>query len=84
MPRKTKTGLVVSDKMQKTIVVKVTRMKQHPLYKKFVRISKKFMAHDEAGQARIGDVVRIEESRPLSKNKCWTLAEVVREAPGRE
>lgn len=84
MPRKTKTGVVVSDKMQKTIVVKVTRMKQHPLYKKFVRISKKFMAHDEVGKARIGDLVKIEESRPLSKNKSWTLSEVLREAPGRE
>ena len=84
MPRKSKTGQVVSDKMQKTIVVKVTRMKQHPLYKKFVRISKKFMAHDENSQARLGDLVRIEESRPLSKNKSWTLAEVLREAPGRE
>jgi small subunit ribosomal protein S17 len=84
MPRKTKTGLVVSDKMTKTIVVKVTRMKQHPLYKKFVRVSKKFMAHDEAGTARIGDLVKIEESRPLSKNKTWVLAEVVRQAPGRE
>jgi small subunit ribosomal protein S17 len=84
MPRKTKTGLVVSDKMEKTIVVKVTRVTQHPLYKKFVRVSKKFMAHDEAGQAHIGDVVRIEESRPLSKNKSWVLAEVVRAAPGQE
>ena len=82
MPRKSKTGQVVSDKMEKTIVVKVTRVTQHPLYKKFVRVSKKFMAHDETGQAHMGDTVRIEESRPLSKNKTWVLVEVLREAPG--
>lgn len=83
MPRKVKQGTVVSDKMDKTIVVQVVRMKQHPLYKKFMRISKKFMAHDESGIARMGDYVRIEESRPLSKNKSWVLAEVLRQAPGR-
>ena len=82
MPRKLKTGVVVSDKMQKSIVVEVTRIKQHPLYKKYTRVRKKFMAHDETEQAHIGDIVRIEESRPLSRNKRWVLREIVRQAPG--
>ncbi|MBN2083042.1 30S ribosomal protein S17 [bacterium] len=82
MPRKQKTGIVVSDKMQKGIVVEVTRMKQHPLYKKYVRIRKKFMVHDEENSAGEGDFVRIEESRPISKHKCWVLKEIIRKAPG--
>lgn len=82
MPRKQKTGVVVSDKMQKGIVVEVTRIRKHPLYKKYVRVRKKFMAHDEANDAHEGDVVRIEESRPISRHKCWTLKEVLRRAPG--
>lgn len=83
MSRKQKTGVVVSDKMQKSIVVEVTRTKQHPLYKKYIRVRKKFMAHDELEQAHIGDYVRIEESRPLSRRKRWVLREVLRQAPGR-
>jgi small subunit ribosomal protein S17 len=83
MPRKLKTGTVVSDKMQKSIVVEVTRIKQHSLYKKYVRIRKKFMAHDEAGEAHEGDLVRIEESRPISRRKAWVLKEIIRKAPGR-
>jgi small subunit ribosomal protein S17 len=83
MPRKTKTGVVVSDKMQKSIVVEITRTKKHPLYKKYIRIKKKFMAHDEEERAHIGDFVRIEESRPLSKRKRWVLLDILREAPGR-
>jgi len=83
MPRKQKQGVVVSDKMQKSIVVEVTRIKQHPLYKKYIRVRKKFMAHDETEQAHIGDFVRIEESRPLSRSKRWVLREVLRQAPGR-
>jgi small subunit ribosomal protein S17 len=71
------TGVVTSAKMQKTIVVKVTRLVQHPLYTRVVRVSKKFYAHDEQGQARPGDTVRIIETRPLSKLKRWRLAEVV-------
>jgi small subunit ribosomal protein S17 len=63
--------------MQKTIVVKVTRLVKHPLYTKVVRHSKKFYAHDETGEARTGDTVRIVETRPLSKTKRWRLAEVV-------
>ena len=70
-------GVVTSAKMQKTIVVKVTRRFQHRLYDRFVRVSKKFYAHDEQGEAKPGDTVRIVESRPLSKLKRWRLAEVV-------
>lgn len=83
MGNKQKTGVVTSDKMQKSIVVEVTRTKKHPLYKKYIRIRKKFIAHDEQDQAQIGDFVRIEECRPISKRKSWTLAEVIRVAPGR-
>lgn len=82
MPRKQKLGIVVSDKMTKTIVVEVTRTKQHPLYKKFIRVRKRYMAHDESQAAQVGDLVRIEESRPLSKHKMWQMIEVVRQAPG--
>jgi small subunit ribosomal protein S17 len=70
-------GIVTAAKMQKTIVVKVTRRFQHRLYDRFVRMSKKFYAHDEQGEAKLGDTVRIVESRPLSKLKRWRLAEVV-------
>jgi small subunit ribosomal protein S17 len=63
--------------MQKTIVVRVTRMVEHPLYTRVVRLSKKFYAHDENGEARMGDTVRIVETRPTSKLKRWRLAEVV-------
>jgi small subunit ribosomal protein S17 len=78
--RNEKVGEVVSTKMAKTIVVEVTRRVPHPLYKRIVTRRKKFYAHDEAGAARLGDVVRIVESRPLSRLKRWTLAEVVRRA----
>ncbi|MBX9602818.1 MAG: 30S ribosomal protein S17 [Bryobacteraceae bacterium] len=76
-----KVGEVVSTKMAKTIVVQVTRKASHPLYRRVVTQRKKFYAHDEQGQARTGDVVRIIESRPLSKLKRWTLSEVIRRAP---
>ena len=82
MPRKQKTGIVVQDKMQKGIVVEVTRIKKHALYKKYIRVRKKFMAHDEKDEARVGDYVRIEESRPISKRKNWVLAQIIRKAPG--
>jgi small subunit ribosomal protein S17 len=78
--RKTKTGHVVSTKMAKTIVVKVDMQQAHPLYKRVVKTSKKFYAHDEQGNARLGDVVKIEETRPLSKLKRWQLKEVIRRA----
>ena len=75
-----KVGEVVSTKMQKTIVVQVTRRVPHPLYKRIVAHRKKFYAHDEEGVAKTGDVVRIVESRPLSKLKKWRLVEVIRRA----
>jgi small subunit ribosomal protein S17 len=75
-----KVGEVVSTKMAKTIVVQVTRRVPHPLYKRIVTRRSKFYAHDEQGLAKVGDVVRIVESRPLSKLKRWALAEVVRKS----
>ena len=76
--RTEKIGSVVSTKMQKTIVVQVEMRKTHPTYKRVIKLNKKFYAHDEQNSARVGDVVRIRESRPLSKLKRWTLEEVVR------
>ena len=76
--RNEKVGQVVSTKMQKTIVVEVEMRKAHPKYKRIIKSSKKFYAHDEQNSARIGDVVRIRESRPLSKLKRWSLEEIVR------
>ena len=78
--RNEKVGEVVSTKMAKTIVVQVTRRVPHPIYKRIVTKRKKFYAHDEQSTARLGDVVRIVESRPLSKLKRWSLGEVVRRA----
>ena len=72
-----KIGEVVSTKMEKTIVVEVSRRVQHPLYRRYITRKKKFLAHDESGLAKMGDRVRIVECRPLSKNKCWQLEEVV-------
>jgi small subunit ribosomal protein S17 len=71
------TGVVTSTKMQKTIVVKVTRAVQHPLYQRVVRHAKKYYAHDETGQAKLGDTVRIVSTRPLSKLKRWRLQDIV-------
>jgi small subunit ribosomal protein S17 len=76
--RKELIGIVISNKMQKTIVVEVTRKKAHPMYKRVIAIRKKFYAHDEKNEAHPGDSVKIEESRPLSKLKRWTLKEIVR------
>ena len=75
--RKTRRGVVVSDKMDKTITVKVERQLVHPLYKKYVKKSKKFYAHDELNEAHVGDVVEIAETKPISKNKCWRLLSVI-------
>ncbi|HZT31273.1 MAG TPA: 30S ribosomal protein S17 [Bryobacteraceae bacterium] len=75
-----KVGQVVSTRMSKTIVVEVARRVPHPLYKRIVGKRKKFYAHDEQGTARMGDIVRIVESRPISKLKHWRLAEIVRRA----
>ncbi len=77
MPKRILEGVVVSDKNDKTIVVKVERRLRHPVLKKTVRLSKKYHAHDETNTAKTGDVVRIEETRPLSKQKRWTLVEKV-------
>ena len=76
-----KVGEVVSTKMQKTIVVEVSRRVPHPLYKRIIGKRKKFYAHDEKGTANLGDVVRIVECRPLSKLKRWQLLDIVRRAP---
>jgi small subunit ribosomal protein S17 len=75
--RKTKVGRVVSDRMDKTIVVSVERLARHPLYKRVIRLTTKFKAHDEDNDAHIGDTVLIEESRPLSATKRWRLVEIV-------
>ena len=77
---RTLTGRVVSDKMEKSIVVLIERQVQHPLYGKLIRRSTKLHAHDENNTAKIGDVVTIKESRPMSKTKSWTLVEVVEAA----
>ena len=78
--RQEKVGIVTSTKMQKTIVVEVRRRVAHPVYKRIVTKRSKFMAHDEHGKAHEGDMVRIVESRPLSRNKRWSLKEVLRAA----
>lgn len=75
--RRTKVGRVVSDKMDKTVVVSVERLQRHPIYKRVIRRSTKFKAHDQDNTARVGDTVRIEESRPLSRDKRWRLIEVL-------
>lgn len=82
--RRTKVGRVISDKMDKTVVVSVERLRRHPIYKRVVRLSSKFKAHDEANVAHVGDTVRIEESRPLSREKRWTVVEVVARGTGEE
>jgi small subunit ribosomal protein S17 len=79
MPRRVMQGTVVSDKPDKTIIVRVDRRVMHPLYKKYIRLSKKYAAHDEANSFKVGDIVKIRECRPISKRKCW---EVLLEAPG--
>jgi small subunit ribosomal protein S17 len=66
-------GVVVSDKADQTIVVKVERRVMHPLYKKFIRRSKRYLAHDESNAVKVGDLVRIRECRPISKRKCWEI-----------
>ncbi|MDE0537410.1 MAG: 30S ribosomal protein S17 [Rhodospirillales bacterium] len=75
MPRRVMQGVVVSDKMDKTVVVNVERRFKHPLYKKYIKRSKKYVAHDEANEKKIGDVVSIRECRPLSKRKRWEVVE---------
>ncbi len=73
--RKRRVGVVVSDKMNKTVVVEITDRRRHPIYKKVMKRSKKFKAHDEKNMCKTGDKVRIAEVRPLSKDKCWIVEE---------
>ena len=78
--RATRTGKVVSDKMNKTVVVAIERFVQHPLYQKGVKHTVKFKAHDENNEAHIGDTVQIVQTRPLSKDKCWRVVQIVERA----
>lgn len=73
MPRRVLQGVVVSDRPDKTVVVRVERRVMHPIYKKFIKRSKRYMAHDEANACKVGDLVRIRECRPISKRKCWEV-----------
>jgi len=79
-PRKVRTGVVVSDKMDKTVVVRIDRQVRHSLYNKTVRRSSKLAAHDEANDAHVGDTVRVMETRPVSKSKRWRVVEIVERA----
>ena len=78
--RKTRVGMVVSNKMDKTIVVAIENRFKHPLYKKYITKTKKVMAHDENNECNIGDKVMIAETRPIAKNKCWRLLKVISKA----
>jgi small subunit ribosomal protein S17 len=78
--RKERIGIVISNGMNKSIVVAEKRKMKHPIYGKFVNKTSKFMAHDEKNECNVGDLVRIMETRPLSKNKCWRLVEIIERA----
>ncbi|MCF8298649.1 MAG: 30S ribosomal protein S17 [Saprospiraceae bacterium] len=78
--RKERIGIVTSNKMNKSIVVEIERKEKHPIYGKFVKKTNKFSAHDENNDCGIGDTVRIMETRPISKNKCWRLVEIIERA----
>jgi small subunit ribosomal protein S17 len=78
--RQEKVGVVTSNKMQKTVVVTVARQIMHPMYKRVVRRSKNFLAHDGKGECRVGDTVRIEETRPLSRSKRWRVVQIIAKA----
>ena len=78
--RMTRTGKVVSDKMQKTVVVAIERLVKHPLYNKKLKRTVKFKAHDENNESHIGDIVEIMQTRPLSKDKCWRVVKIVEKA----
>jgi len=78
--KKIRTGIVVSDRMNKTIVVLVETIKKHPIYKKYIKRSKRYKVHDEKNECRIGDVVRFVETRPICKDKCWRLLEIIERA----
>ena len=78
--KKVRVGTVVSDRMDKTVVVNVETMKKHAIYRKYIKRSKRFKVHDEKNACGIGDVIRFEETRPISKDKCWRLVEIVEKA----
>jgi len=78
--RKERVGLVVSNKMDKSVVVTVESKEKHPIYGKFVKSTTKFMAHDDKNDCNIGDKVKIMETKPMSKNKCWRLVEIIERA----
>ena len=78
--RKERIGVVVSNKMDKSIVVEIERREKHPIYGKFIKKTNRFMAHDENNECNIGDTVRIMETSPMSKNKCWRLVEIIERA----
>ena len=78
--RKERVGVVVSNQMERSIVIAVKRKEKHPIYGKFVNKTTKLMAHDEKNECNIGDLVKIMETRPLSKNKCWRLVEIIERA----
>jgi small subunit ribosomal protein S17 len=78
--RKERVGVVVSNKMDKSITVEIERRVKHPIYGKFVKKTSRFMAHDDTNDCNIGDTVRISETRPMSKNKCWRLVEIIERA----
>lgn len=83
MPKKQLKGVVVSDKMPKTVVVEVVGLKQHKKYKKQYKVSRRYKAHDEKGEYKVGDKVLIEESRPISKEKCWRVKGLVQKSEPR-
>jgi len=78
--KKVRTGIVVSDRMNKTAVVVVETIKKHPMYKKYIKRSKRYKVHDEKNECRVGDIVKFVETRPISKEKCWRLLEIVEKA----
>ena len=78
--RKTRVGIVVSDKMDKTITIAIERKVPHPIYRKYFKKTTKLMAHDEKNECRLGDIVKIMETKPMSKNKNWRLVEIVEKA----
>lgn len=80
MPKKERTGLVVSNKMDKTVVVRIPEYKPHPKYKKIMEQNKNYQACDNKNECQVGDLVRIVETKPISKNKCWAVAEVLEKA----
>jgi len=78
--KKLQVGTVVSDRMDKTIVAQVEILKKHPIYKKYIKRSKRYKVHDEQNECRIGDIIRFVETRPISKDKCWKLVEIIERA----